>query len=181
VEVNEPPVLALPGSMSYDANIDGARHFVDNIFPLIRSRLPLVTLRIVGHASRSVRALGERPGVVVTGFVPAIETELERADAVVVPLRYGGGTRVKVLEAFAHRIPVVATSVGCAGLTAKAGIHYLAGDNPRDFAAACCEVLENADCRRRLMDNAHALFEQQYTWSTIRPRITELGRRVASG
>ena len=115
--------MLLAGSFSYPPNADAAHYFVSNILPLIRRNRPDVTLRLVGEPTASVTALAGDPAVTVVGWVPDIEVELARADVAVVPLRYGSGTRVKILEAAAHRIPVVSTTIGAEGLGFEDGRH----------------------------------------------------------
>jgi glycosyltransferase involved in cell wall biosynthesis len=127
----------------------------------------------VGHHDDRIADLTSED-VVLTGRVPDIEAELARADVVVVPIRFGGGTRIKILEAFAHRIPVVSTSVGCEGLEVSNGEHVLIADDPDGLADASVELLTDVDKRRSLIDAAHDLYTSRYTWDTIAPRIVEL-------
>ena len=108
-------------------------------------------------------------------------TELARADVVVVPVRYSSGTRIKILEAFAHRIPVVATRAGVAGLDAVADQHLLVADDPSAFADACHAVLTDDGLRARLVDAAHARFLERYQWSTVRRSVTALAADTAQG
>ena len=91
-----------------------------------------------------------------------MDPELARADLVVVPVRYGSGTRVKILEAFAHRIPVVSTTIGAEGLGAADGVHLLVADDPDAFADRCARLLTDGDLRERLVDAAEQLFEERY-------------------
>ena len=113
--VGHPPVITFPGVLKYPPNEDGAAWPVREIVPWMRERMPEVQIRLVGTATPEIEKLHDPPGVSVTGLVPDIGTELAIADVVAVPLRYGGGTRIKILEAFAHRIPVVSTTPGAAG------------------------------------------------------------------
>ena len=93
--------------------------------------------------------LHDPPRVTLTGRVPDIATELAAADVVVAPVRYGSGTRVKILEAFAHRIPVASTTFGAEGLDTADGVHLLLADGAEALAAACARLLEDIDLRRR--------------------------------
>jgi glycosyltransferase involved in cell wall biosynthesis len=174
VPVAQPPTVLMPGNFRYSANIDGARNFVSQILPRMTARNPEVRLRLVGDSGSRVRALEERPRVVVTGMVPDMTIELAKADLVVVPLRYGSGTRIKILEAFAHRIPVVTTTVGADGIDVTAGRHLLIADTPEDFTDACLDLLTNYSRRRALVEEAYALFEAKYRWDDIRARIGSL-------
>jgi glycosyltransferase involved in cell wall biosynthesis len=180
VAVGRPPTVLLPGNFRYSANIDGARYFVSQILPRMTARNPEVRLRLVGDSGSRVRALEERPRVVVTGMVPDMTIELAKADLVVVPLRYGSGTRIKILEAFAHRIPVVTTTVGADGIDVTAGRHLLIADTPEDFTDACLDLLTNYSGRRALVEEAYALFEAKYRWDDIRARIGSLASGFAS-
>ena len=98
----------------------------------------------------------------VTGYVPHIEDELARSDAVIVPIRCGSGTRIKLLEAFAHRIPAVSTSIGAEGLAVVGGTHLLLADDDEAFAPACVRVLRDLELRRALVDEAERLYLAQY-------------------
>ena len=100
--------------------------------------------------------------------------EVRSATLVVAPLRLGSGTRIKILEAFAHRVPVVATSVGAAGLTVKDREHLLIADDPESFARACLELLDNSALRSRLAANALTLLRREYLWMGIRDRVKAL-------
>lgn len=181
IEVREPPTLVLPGLLRYGPNIDAAHYFVREVLPRIRARSPEVRARLVGDRDDRVSDLAEVEGVTLTGLVPDIVPELELADAVVVPLRFGSGTRVKILEAFAHRIPVVSTVFGCEGLDAVHRRHLLAAKDPDTFASACIEILTDRSLRTSLTDEAHALYRQRYRWDVIAPRVAELALRVARG
>ena len=108
--------MLLQGTFDYAPNVDGARWLVEELAPAIRTKLPDLQIRIVGKTTGSVDTLAEPPLVTVVGKVPRMEPELARADLVVVPLRMGSGTRLKILEAFAHRVPVVSTPLGAEGL-----------------------------------------------------------------
>lgn len=133
----------------------------------------------MGTVNRQVEALGALPGVTVTGWVPDMAAELARADLAVAPILYGGGTRIKILEAFAHRLPVVSTTVGVEGLDAVAGRHLLVADDPRAFADACARALLEEPLRKGLVDEAERLFLERYQWARIRADAAELARAVA--
>jgi glycosyltransferase involved in cell wall biosynthesis len=117
--------------------------------------------------------------VSLLGFVPDVTAELHASAAVVVPLRSGGGTRIKVLEAFAHRVPVVSTTVGCEGLGVEDRVHALLADDPDGFARACVRVLTDRPLARSLAGAAFDLYEERFRWSEIRPRIASLAAGVA--
>lgn len=181
IEVREPPTLVLPGLLRYGPNIDAAHYFVREVLPRIRARSPAVRARLVGDRDDRVSDLAEVEGVTLTGLVPDIVPELELADAVVVPLRFGSGTRVKILEAFAHRIPVVSTVFGCEGLDAVHRRHLLVADDAEAFASACIEVLTDRALRSSLTAEAHALYWQRYRWDVVAPSVAEFALGVARG
>jgi glycosyltransferase involved in cell wall biosynthesis len=177
-EVRRPPTLVLAGSFSYTPNADAARYLAREVFPLVRGRIPGVQLRLVGHHDERIEDLAAED-VTLTGRVPDMAAELARADVVVVPIRFGGGTRIKLLEAFAHRIPVVSTSVGCEGLEVAHGEHLLIADDPDGLAESSVRLLEDIARRRALVDEAYDLYARRYKWDVIAPQIVELACKVA--
>jgi len=157
-----PPVVLFQGSLGYPPNIDGAEWLANAIAPRIRAAEPATEVRLVGRPVTSVTKLHE-PGVLtVVGQVPSMDEELARASVAVVPVRYGGGTRVKILESFAHRVPVVSTRLGAEGLEVEDGVHLLLADSPEDFAAATVRLLRDAPLRVRLTGAAEALYLERY-------------------
>ncbi len=172
-QVEDPPTILFQGRLNYVPNMDGARWLVEEVGPHLRSKVPHVEMRLVGKSAPSIERLAD-PGLVsVTGSVRRMDPELARADICVVPLRIGSGTRVKILEAFAHRIPVVSTSVGADGLDVTDGVQLLVADDPQDFASACHRVLVEADLRRRLVEEAEKRYLELYETSVVRARIEQ--------
>jgi glycosyltransferase involved in cell wall biosynthesis len=174
VAVGHPPVILFQGSMRYGPNTDGALWFVSAIAPLIRAQLPDVEVRLVGDPDGVVTELDHRPEITVVGHVDSMEEELARADLVVAPLRYASGTRLKILEALAHRIPVVSTTVGAEGLGLEAGRHLLVADDEDAFARACVSALTEAALRQRLVDEGERAFLKNHQWAQARQNITAL-------
>jgi glycosyltransferase involved in cell wall biosynthesis len=121
-----------------------------------------------------VTGLDHRPEVTVVGHVPSMEVELAHADLVVAPLRYASGTRLKILEALAHRIPVVSTTIGAEGLGLEAGRQLLVADDAESFARACVRALTEPALRTRLADEGEAAFLEHHQWSEARDRIRTL-------
>jgi glycosyltransferase involved in cell wall biosynthesis len=177
----DPPVLTFPALFTYGPNIDAARYLVRALLPAIHAALPRAQVRLVGHAGAEVRALHRPPAIVATGFVPDIRAELALADVIVVPMRYGAGTRIKILEAFAHRIPVVATPMGAEGIDAADGREVLLADTPEDFARACRLLVADAAVRTQIVEGAHRLFLARYRWDRIQERVVSLAAHVAAG
>ncbi len=179
--VGRPPSILLQGSLNYAPNMDAADWLVQLIAPRIRARVPGCEIRLVGRPTPGVERLHSPPAVTVVGRVPDMGPELERADLVVVPIRYGSGTRVKILEAFAHRIPVVSTTIGAEGLDVADGVHLLLADDPEVFAERCEQLLTDTALRGRLVDAADQLFLERYELSSVRERIRALVHEVVGG
>lgn len=152
------------GTMFWPPNIDGILWFLDEVYPLIRQIRPHVVFDVIGaNPPREIMAYGESdPGIHVTGYVEDPGPYLEHAGVIVVPLRAGGGMRVKILNALGQGLPVVSTSLGCEGIAVVPGHHLLVADEPKDFARAVVQLLDDrelADCLgrngRRLIERVH--------------------------
>lgn len=166
-----PPVLLTVGLMSYRPNADGVRWFCERVLPLVRRALPDVEYRIIGRGVEGLSDLGTLVGVRVVGWVPDIAGELRDADVVVVPARYGGGTRVKILEAWAHHRPVVSTSAGAAGLDARSGEHLLVADDPTALARACVKVLNDPELRAILVSGGAARHADRFRCEDVESEL----------
>ena len=158
--------LVFVGSMDWLANIDGVSYFVEEILPLIRRRRPDCTLAVVGRTPPpKITALAQNdPGIIVTGTVPDIRPYFWNGKVSIVPLRIGGGTRLKIYEAMAAKIPVVSTSVGAEGLEVHDGQDIHLADTPADFAARCLHLLEDSDERGRMATAASELVSTRFSW-----------------
>jgi glycosyltransferase involved in cell wall biosynthesis len=171
------PVLTFVGLMKYAPNTDAAEWLAHAITPALRERVDTdFEVRIVGDPPPAVRALGQQPNVTVTGFVDELDAELALADVALVPLRQGTGTRLKILEAFAHGIPVVSTTIGAAGLDVVHDEHLLLADTPDTFAEACVRVLRDNALRARLTTSARQLVQTRYDWRNIEATIADVAR-----
>jgi glycosyltransferase involved in cell wall biosynthesis len=174
-----PPAVLFQGNLGYPPNIDAAEWLATAIAPRIRAAIPATEVRLVGRPSTSVKWL-HRPGVVtVVGQVPSMEEELVRATVAVVPVRYGSGTRVKILESFAHRIPVVSTTVGAEGLDVEDGVHLLLAEDPDEFAAATVRLLGDARLRVRLTEAAERRYLDRYDGRAADEGVRRLLEEVA--
>jgi sugar transferase (PEP-CTERM/EpsH1 system associated) len=156
--------LVFLGLLNYRPNVDGLRFFLDEVLPLIHRTRPSVQLTVVGGGGAELSAELARPGVTFTGWVPDVRPYLWSADIAVVPLRFGGGTRLKVLDALATCTPIVSTTIGVEGIDVVPGKHFLPGDDPESFADAVLELLDDDDRRAQLSRAGRALVEQQYSW-----------------
>ena len=146
----------------------------------MRTRRPGVAVRVVGRIPDALAKRLAGPHVEVLGEVADLEPELRRADVAIVPLRIGGGTRLKVIEAFATGIPVVSTSVGAEGLGVEPGHDLLIGDDPRSFAAACCDVIGDDRLRAELVRSGHAHIDRPFRWSAVCGQVAELAATALS-
>jgi glycosyltransferase involved in cell wall biosynthesis len=164
--------LVFTGAMRHAPNADGARWFVEQVLPLLQRQRPDVSLAIVGaDPPPSVVALAESDGVQVTGGVADVRPWLAAASVAVVPLRAGGGTRLKILEAFAASVPVVSTTLGAEGLGVRDSEQLLLADTPREFAAAVARVLSDGSLAARLATNGGTLAATSYDWTRIVPQL----------
>ncbi len=159
----EPDTLLFFGAMNYFPNSDGLAFFLKEVFPLVLARRPSVKLRVVGHTPDHVWPL-KSASVDIVGFVPDVRPYIERAAVAIVPLRVGGGTRLKILEAMAMGKAVVSTSLGAEGIEAQSGRDLLLADGPEAFAAAVVRVLEDPALADRLGAAARRLVEERYGW-----------------
>jgi polysaccharide biosynthesis protein PslH len=154
------------GTMYWPPNIDGIRWFVEEALPLIRARRPGVTLDLVGSRPPEwLVALAARdPRIRVPGYVADLTPYLEATGAFVVPLRAGGGMRVKILNAMAQALPIVSTTLGYEGIDLVPGKHLLVGDTPNDLAAAVARLLEDQPFARALGERARRLVVERYDY-----------------
>ena len=156
------------GAPSWEPNRDAMEQFCLNVLPRIRDRGIKTTVTWVGRAPESLkREYAERFGVELTGYLPDIRPLVRAAACFVAPLRAGGGTRLKILDAWAMGKAVVSTSVGCEGLAARDGENILVRDTPESFADAVAEVITNSELRRLLGAEARRTVEMQYDWEVI--------------
>jgi glycosyltransferase involved in cell wall biosynthesis len=166
--------LSFVGGINWFPNLDALNFFCEEILPHIRAGGVAVDARWVGNASREQqRYYGDRYGVDVTGYVADARPHMRAAACHVVPLRAGGGTRLKILNAWAMGKAVVSTAVGCEGLAAIDGENILIRDDPRDFAKAVLAVLGNDELRRRLGERGRTTAEQRYSWEVIGRGLVE--------
>lgn len=164
------------GTLGYYPNEDAAIYLCREIVPLIRQLSPCpVSFEIVGGgASPRLRKIAADTGVSMAGPVPAVAACYESAAAVVVPLRAGGGTRIKILEAFSYQRPVVSTSIGAEGLAVRDGREILIADTAAGFAHACVSLVTNRELRELLSKNAFDVALRSYSMDALRGAISAL-------
>ncbi|HET6818035.1 MAG TPA: glycosyltransferase family 4 protein [Mycobacteriales bacterium] len=164
----EAPRLLFSGTLGYGPNVDGLLWFAREVWPLVRQRVPEARWDIAGRApTPAVSALGELPGVAVHPDVPDMAPYVAAARVAVVPLRFGTGTRLKVLEAWAAGRPVVGTSIGLMGLDYEPGVHALVADDAGGLADATVTALGDGTTAGHLADAGRALVLDKYDWSQI--------------
>jgi glycosyltransferase involved in cell wall biosynthesis len=169
-----PAELVFLGSMDWYPNEDAVLHFIDRILPAIRREVPDASLTVVGrNPTPRLRAAAAASGVSITGTVDDVRPHVAPAAVCVVPLRVGGGTRLKIFEALAMEKAVVSTSVGAEGLPLTPGEHYRAADAPADFAQAVIRLLRDPEGRARLGRAGRALVEARFSWQTVARRFEE--------
>jgi glycosyltransferase involved in cell wall biosynthesis len=163
-----PSHMVFTGSMDWLPNEDGMVYFVRHILPHIRQAEPDATLSIVGRTpTPTVRRLGDERGVEVTGRVDDVRPHIATAAVFIVPLRIGGGTRLKIFEAMAMGKAVVSTTVGAEGLPVSHARNIAIADEPARFAHAVVRLMRDADARRRMEDEARKLVVERYDWSAV--------------
>jgi len=158
--------LVFLGSMDWMPNIDGAVWFVHDVLPLIRKRKPDCSVVFAGR--RPARAIFDLASadsrIQVTGTVPDVRPFLWGATASIVPLRVGGGTRLKIFESMAAGVPVVSTTIGAEGLAVQPGVEILLADDPAPFAECCLRVLEDSVARTRMAQAARGRVSSCFSW-----------------
>ncbi len=175
----EPGTLVFPGALTYSANFDAMAFFLHQIFPLVKAHWPEVVLRITGKTNGvPVDRLPLDESVILTGYLDDVRPAVAQSWACVVPLRVGGGTRLKILEAMALGTPVVSTSKGAEGLEVTHGEDILIADTPAEFADAVLRLLDDKALRARLAANGRRLVESRYGWKVIGEKLDQLLRRV---
>ena len=170
------------GLLSYGPNIDGVNFLVSSVFPEIRRSVPDARLLIVGgKPPREIRAFHDGDSIVVAGDVPSVTEYYARSSVAIVPLRFGAGTRIKILEAWAHGVPVVSTTVGCEGLEGVHGRHLMVADSAQGLAGRCVALLRSETLRQRLGSEAWRLVSERYRWSDIGARaVAEVAQLLKS-
>lgn len=165
----KPNSLVFTGSMDWLPNEDAILYFIDAIFPLIKQQCPEVSLEVVGrNPSRKLQAVIEREkNVRLTGWVEDIRPFVAKAEICIVPLRIGGGTRLKIFEAMAMGKPVISTTVGAEGLPLQCGKDVVLADTPQDFAQSVIATLGDSTLRRRLGVSARNLVQENYSWEKV--------------
>jgi polysaccharide biosynthesis protein PslH len=164
IDAEHPPTLAFTGSMDWDANIDGVRYFLSEVWPVVKAQVSDARFVVVGRSPPAalVEQAAALTGVSFTGFVDDVRPYVQRAHVFVIPLRVGGGTRIKAFEAMAMGCPVVSTAIGIEGLDVSAGEHYVQENSAPEMARSIIELLRDAGRRARLSKQARDCVENRF-------------------
>lgn len=171
--------MIFAGSLRYFPNHDAMDWFIREAWPQIEAKVPDARLTITGDLAGLQFPAANN--VTMTGFVEDVWPLVASSWISLAPIRVGGGTRLKILEAMALRTPVVSTSKGAEGLCVRADEHLLIADTAKDFAEAVVRLLKDADLRRRLTESAYQLVRERYDWEVIMPGFVRIVERVARG
>jgi len=164
----QPAEIVFTGSMDWHPNEDAMFYFIDSVLPLLRREVPEISLTIVGrNPSQLLREAAITAGVTVTGTVDDVRPYIRRAAVYVVPLRIGGGTRLKIYEALAMGKAVVSTTIGAEGLPLEEGVHIVRADDAGAFSMKVLELLRDRTRRQELGTAGRRLMEQEYSWSRV--------------
>lgn len=165
----ENALFVFVGSMDWLPNEEGVKWFCEAVWPDVRKRIPGARFRIVGRSpSAAVLALAdEKNGVEVTGSVPDVRPHLEAATAMLVPLRIGGGTRLKIFEAMGMECPVISTTIGAEGLPVTHGTHLLIADSATETVAACADIVSNSARASSIAGNAAEFVRRHHSWAGV--------------
>lgn len=167
--------LVYVGLMDYHANVDAVCYFASGVWPKVRQLRPELEFKIVGaNPTAEVLALANQAGIIVTGTVDDLRPYYREALAAVVPLRVGGGTRLKILEAMAAGVPVISTSLGAEGLSAEDGNEIVLADTPPAMADAVAGLREGSPEWRRISENGMRLVRSQYDWPVIGKKLARV-------
>jgi polysaccharide biosynthesis protein PslH len=176
------PVLAFLGSMDWDANQDAVNWFAGEILPRIRQKVPGAEFLVIGrNPPAALRALAERDaGIRITGTVPDVRPLMTEAAAMVLPLRVGGGTRIKIYEAMAMGAPVVSTTIGAEGLDVAHDKNIFLADTAETFAEQAIRLLEDPRRAKMIAGEARRHVAEKYSWSTVAEIFTGFCEQAAA-
>ena len=170
--------LTFVAYFAWRPNVEAALELCDEILPRVRARVPSASLTLVGADAPAELAARAGPGVELTGRVDDVLPHLRAARVAVMPLRAGGGTRLKVLEALASGVPVVATPFAVMGLEVRHGVNALIAEAPRDLAELAVSVIESDQLAVSLSRAGRELVQQRYGWSAVARPLVELHREL---
>lgn len=177
----EPKTLVFLGSMDWIPNIDSMLWFAETMWPAIKKRVPDVRLRIVGRRPPpQIQALAQDSAIEVTGTVPDVRPHLAASELMIVPLRIGGGTRIKIYEGMAAGLPVLSTRIGAEGLSIRDGENIVLADAPESFAQETVRLLTTPDLRHQIAEAGRKLVVENFGWPAVTRIFTAHCRSVLS-
>lgn len=175
----DPNRLIYTGALSYQPNLDAMQFFIGQVLPLIQAEFPSVQLKITGKYNEHLASqLPQNEGVTFTGYLEDIRPTLASSWVSVAPLRLGGGTRLKILEALAAGVPVVSTTKGAEGLDLTSEQELIIADTPTEIAEATLRLLNDPDLRQRLSDNGKTAVQNSYDWQIIGQKLNDFMGQV---
>jgi glycosyltransferase involved in cell wall biosynthesis len=171
------------GSLDWRPNLDGLRCLLAEVFPAVRAAVPTARLQIVGRKAPDWlrQQVAAMPGVELHADVPDVRPFLASSGVLAVPLRIGGGSRLKILEALACALPVVSTGVGAEGLALQAGRHFVQADEPADMAAALVRAIRDPEPIRALAERGRQVVLEQYDWDRLADKLEQSWQKCAQG
>ena len=177
----KPYRLVFTGSLDWLPNEDALVYFFNDIYPALKRKVPGLNITVVGrNPSQKLLRIAERePRIHITGSVNDVRPYIAESEIFIVPLRIGGGTRLKILEAMAMGKPVISTSIGAEGLDVEDGRNILLADMPEDFNRHIIELFQNNEKRSKLAKAGRKLVEEKYDWSKIAKELERAWRKVA--
>lgn len=172
--------LVFTGSMDWLPNEDAIQFFVRDILPRIKHKVPDITLTVVGRnpSRRLLNEIKAHPEVTITGRVDDVRPYMSSHTLYIIPLRIGGGTRIKAYEAMAMGRAIISTQVGVEGLPVRHGEELIIADEPEEFASAILQLLEDAVARAKLERNARSLVQRHFGWKAVGESFADVCRRV---
>ncbi len=174
----EPYSMVFTGMMAYMPNHDGMNYFLDEIFPLILKQIPEAKIYIVGNRPPKNLKKRSSKNIIITGFVPDVRSYVWHACLYVVPLRMGGGTRLKVLEALAMKKTVVSTTIGSEGIEVINNESVLIADEAEDFANKSVRILKNPESGENLAARGFDLVCSKYSWEVVTQKLEEAHQNI---
>ena len=160
------------GTMSWMPNEEGVLWFIKKVVPLLRNKNLKFKLYIVGKgAGKEICSYNNNVDIEVLGFVESIDNYIELCDCMIVPIFFGSGIRVKIIEAFSKKIPVISTTIGAEGLKAINNHNILIADNEYEFVE-CIKCMKNAELKNNLINNARKVFEKEYSYNSIKNKFS---------
>lgn len=169
------PRIIFTGYMSWFPNVDAIDFFCKKAYPTLKKLIPDIKFDVVGRdPKQTIQKLNEDSDILITGEVPDVRPFISNSDVCIVPLRIGGGTRLKILEYFAMGIPVISTSVGVEGIDAINGEHLIIEDDISKFPNRIIELLNDQEFAKYLAKNGRKLVEEKYSWSQYGENLNQL-------